>query len=162
MLTLALMFIDVRVARREIPFGINQGGYQIEQVLTSRGWVSSAPIFLAQNFKQVRVTNVGDQTKKGFGFSDQILQIWKAGTTDATQDPIDLRDKPGLEKLVSVSKKNTKAYCSQFLRLFCRLDIIWDDQANRDFSVFVGVQLSDTGYGLVEEKLLNRFLAGDL
>jgi len=162
LITLALVFIDLRVARRELPFGINEGGYQIEHVLTSRHWVSSAPIFLAENFKEVRVTNVGDQTKGGFGFSDQILQIWKAGTTDASEDPIDLRGKPKLDKLISLSKENTKAYCAQFQRLFCRLDIVWDSSANLDYSVFVGVQTSDTDYGLIEAGLLKRFLAGEL
>lgn len=160
-LTLVTVFSNFRVAFRELPFGIIQTTYEVEDILTSAKWVSSAPIFLAQNFDQVRVTNVGDQTKNGFGFSGQILEIWKAGTTDATQDPIDLRTNESVYRLIALSKVNTKTYCIQRQRTFCRMDVIWDDSADKSFSEFVGVRTGERTYALVEGELLKRFLAGE-
>lgn len=161
-LTLVTVFSNFRIAFREIPFGITQTSYEVEDILTSAKWVSSAPIFLAQNFEQVKVTNVGDQTKNGFGFSAQILEIWKAGTTDASQDPIDLRANVSTYKLIALSKVNTKTYCIQRQRTFCRMDVIWDDTADKTYAEFVGVRTGERTYALVEAKLLERFIAGGL
>jgi len=160
-LTLVTVFSNFRLAFRELPFGIIQTSYEVEDILTSAQWVSSAPIFLAQNFDKVHVTNVGEEKVNGFGFSGQILEIWKGGTTDNSEDPYDLTRNPKVGELVALSKYNSKTYCPQRTRLFCRMDVVWDDSTDKSFSEFVGIRTGEFDYALVEANLLKRFMAGE-
>lgn len=156
--TALILFANGFIAQKAVPFFPRANkGFTTESVLVATRWVSSAPIVLAQNFKTVELTNVGEAKVNGFGFSDQIQQVWHGGTVDFTEVPIDLTSNAASKKLIDLSKYESNTYCPS--QLFCGLNVIWDDQADHDKSKFVGVQFAKTSYGLVESKLLERFLS---
>ncbi|MFM6980838.1 MAG: hypothetical protein ACKOWE_05485 [Micrococcales bacterium] len=150
---------NVLLADREPPFGFADKGYQIEDVLKRTHWAASTALIFLDHFGQVEVTNVGDENVNGFGYSAKVSEIFKAGTIDATEDPIDLRGNPAGAKLLALSKDWTDTYCPGRNSPACRLDLIWDIP-DGPTAKFVGVRFDKDAYGLVEESLLRRVMLG--
>lgn len=165
MVTLALLTVgaNIKFAKHGHPFSKLDGtNFNVFSLLVAHEWVDSAPLYLSEHFKVVDAINVGDRAKGGFAYNPILVNVWHTGTVDGTQDPISLVGRTDVEKLLSLSKHRTNTYCGSRVNLFCSQKYIWDTSANPDHAVFVGVRFDTISFGLVEQGLLNRYLAGKL
>ncbi len=158
------------VDRRVLPFSKGYNLFDVSEIVEDYAWVEAAPVVLANHFKHVHVYRVGSVLKNGFSFQQELVRIYKIDSVDRSQDPVDLRGKVSLDTL-SAYKQYPKGnvykggklppdmaptHCGGRKSKYCAFAIYWDDRFPTTSATFIGVQMSDNSYGLVEKNLLAK------
>lgn len=141
----------------EAPIEQNDRPFDVTELLISENWQEAAPIFLAENFENLAVTNVGSEQELGFSFQRELVSGY--GEFEVNRDaPIDLRDLPSesLELIKLNSKYEIEPFCDvNEDGKYCDLVISWDQDVS-ETAVFIGVRIGETEFALIEQKLLEK------
>lgn len=141
----------------EAPIEKNNRPFDVTELLIADNWQEAAPIFLAENFESLEVKNVGSEQQTGFSFQRELVSGY--GEFEVNRDPpVDIREL-GPESL-ELLKENTKYAIEPFCAVnpegkYCELLIAWDEDVS-DTAVFTGARFGDTGFALIEQKLLEK------
>lgn len=141
----------------EAPIEKNNRPFDVTELLIADNWQEAAPIFLSENFESLEVKNVGSEKETGFSFQRELVSGY--GEYEVNRDaPIDMRDL-GPESL-ELLRENTKYTINPFCDVnpdgkYCELLVAWDEDVS-DTAVFTGARVGDTGFALIEQKLLEK------
>ena len=158
------------VDRRVLPFSKGYTLFKVSEIVEDYAWVEAAPVVLANHFKHVHVYRVGSVLKNGFSFQQELVRIYKIDSVDRSQDPLDLRGKISFTALSAYKQYPARSaykggtlppdlaptHCGGRKSKYCSFAIYWDDRFPTTSGTFVGVQLSDNSYALVEKNLLAK------
>jgi hypothetical protein len=153
----------------KLPFYSGYQLHQVNQMIEDMKWVEAAPVVLKNHFQHVHVTNVGKVTEKGFGFQNELVQIFHVDSVDRSQNPIDVRGKIAKSQLNEYQQypsgnsiKGAVTHCAGRDSKYCSFAIYWDNTFPTTSANFVGVQLLQNGYALVEKSLLEKLLGSKI
>ena len=159
-LTLVVTVANLAVAPKRLPFTKGNRDFNVSQVIESRGWVEAAPVVLANHFRKVTVTNVGDRFGAGFGFERELVDIFGVQKVLRKSDPIDVRDRITATELKPFVQFEAEVHCSGRTSKYCGFQIAWNPKRVKRDVTFVGVLTTDDSYALIEKNLLLGLLAG--
>ena len=151
---------NLKIAPWRLPFTKGNRDFNVSQMIESRRWVEAAPVVLANHFRKVSVTNVGDRFKDGFGFERELVGIFGVASVHRKNNPVDVRDRLNVDNLAPFSHYKSEVHCSGRTSKYCGFQIFWDQKLVPRDVTFVGILTSDNSYGLIESGLLSRLLGG--
>ena len=141
----------------EAPVEKNVRPFDISELLISERWQEAAPIFLAENFENLEVKNVGSEQELGFSFQRELVSGY--GDYQVNRDaPIKLLDlsADAKEPLEQSSKYEIEPFCDiNPNSKYCNLVIAWDEDVS-DSAVFIGAQTGPASFALIEQELLEK------
>lgn len=153
-----------------LPFYSGYNVHKINEMIEDQQWVEAPPVVLSNHFKHVHVSHVGKPKEDGFGFQQELVDIFKVDSVDYNGSPIDLRGKVTPEQLEpyrqypapDARKQDANTHCNRKGSKYCTMAIYWDDRFATTSAEFVGVHLTDSGYALVERSILEQLLGGPI
>ncbi len=131
--------------------------FDVTELLMSQNWQESAPLFLAENFADLEVSNVGSEQELGFSFQRELVSGF--GDYQVNRDaPLDLTDLSA--ESLELLDENTKYELEPFCAInpegkYCDLVIAWDEDVGQTAS-FIGVLIDDYRFALIERELLEK------
>lgn len=149
-----------------LPFYSGYHIHRINDMIEDQQWVEAPPVVLSNNFKNVHVSHVGKPKEDGFGFQQELVNIFKVDSVDYSGSPIDVRGKLTPADLEAyrqypapdARKQDANTHCNRKGSKYCTMAIYWDDTYPTTSAEFVGVHLTDNGYALVERSILEQLL----
>lgn len=157
-LTLLLVVAGINLfSWSEPPIERDPRPFDISELLISEKWQEAAPIFLAENFENLEVKNVGSEQKLGFSFQRELVSGY--GNYEVNRDPpIKLLDLSTDAR--DLLERNKKYEIGPFCDIksggkYCDLLIAWDEDVG-DNAVFVGAQTGPASFALIEQGLLEE------
>jgi len=140
----AIAFVNLFVLSHSLPFMGHNKTFGINRIIEHSHWVEGAPVVLTNHFSTVSVNHIGDRFKNGFGFESELIGIFKVHSVDRSQDPIDIRAKVPLSKLLTYRHYETTTHCSGQSSKYCNLWIVWDAGNSAPYRTFIGTQVADS------------------
>lgn len=137
-------FCNVFVMSHSLPFIGHNKTYNVNRVIEHSHWVEGAPVVLSNHFSTVRVKNIGDRFKNGFGFESELIGIFKIKSVNRSQDPINVQGKISLHQLLHYRHYETSTHCSGQTSKYCNLFLVWDAGNSAPYRTFIGLQVEKT------------------
>ena len=156
--TLALVIFSVNLLSwSEPPIEKTNRGFDVSELLIADSWQESAPIFLADSFDSISVSNVGSEQELGFSFQRELVSAY--GEFEVNRDaPIDLTQLT--DEARALLATSTKFSIEPFCNInpegkYCPLAIAWDEDASESAN-FVGARVAEAEFALIEQRLLEK------
>ena len=163
LVVLALVaLLNVTVAQWRPPFEIGYTANTTAEIAEREAWIKGAPVFLANHFDRVAVTNVAEGVEASFVFERTLAEIYGVDANYA-EPPVELgpvaqRVANGIAPHV---KHESEIFCNYQDAKYCDLQIAWvESDWYPSPLLFVGVVLGDGHFALVESQLLADLTGG--
>jgi len=147
----AITVINLFVINHDLPFIGHNKTFGVNRVIEHSHWVEGAPVVLTNHFSQVDINHTGDRFGDGFSLEPELVDIFKVHSIDRSQNPIDVRGKVALSKLLHFRRYETITHCSGQSSKYCNLWLVWDAQNSAPYRTFIGIRVDDSE--LISDKL---------